>query len=109
MISRGSGAGLPFQFGIEEVSDKDTGIIVTGPRRRPTSARPLLRDALIFEVGMMDLNNTAGNHLPQNQPRPELVERLVGAGQIRLRVFTTSTTSKGQPPCRMTSDSLPQV
>ncbi|GAA6129952.1 acyl-CoA thioesterase [Halopseudomonas sabulinigri] len=49
-----------YQFGIEEVSVNDIGIIVTDlatTYRREAFAR----DALIFEVGLMDLNRYGGD------------------------------------------------
>ena len=49
-----------YQFGIEEVSEKGVGIIVTD--LATTYLREAFaRDALIFEVGLMDLNKYGGD------------------------------------------------
>ena len=49
-----------YQFGIEEVSEKGVGIIVTD--LATTYLREAFsRDALVFEVGLMDLNKYGGD------------------------------------------------
>ncbi len=49
-----------YQFGIEEVSENDTGIIVTD-LATTYKREAFARDRLIFEVGLMDLNKYGGD------------------------------------------------
>ncbi|HDZ55447.1 MAG TPA: thioesterase [Pseudomonas xinjiangensis] len=49
-----------YQFGIEEVSANDTGIIVTD-LATTYKKEAFARDPLIFEVGLMDLNKYGGD------------------------------------------------
>ena len=49
-----------YQFGIEEVSVNDTGIIVTD-LATTYKQEAFARDKLVFEVGLMDLNRYGGD------------------------------------------------
>ncbi|MBQ0741678.1 MAG: thioesterase family protein [Pseudomonas sp.] len=82
-----------YQFGIEEVSDKDTGIIVTD-LATTYKREAFARDALIFEVGMMDLNKYGGDIIFR-------ITKAIGGELVALAksgfVFYDFTTSKVTP------------
>jgi acyl-CoA thioesterase FadM len=82
-----------YQFGIEEVSDIDTGIIVTD-LATTYKREAFARDALIFEVGMMDLNKYGGDIIFR-------ITKAIGGVLVALAksgfVFYDFTTSKVSP------------